>query len=286
MVTGRQVHYAASRGIPFARIGPAHLIRNTMSKIPDNESVSLSETVLGGQSRTVAVRKVGLTRRLAGFDLYVEIDASSGLIQSASVQGAGQKGDRAILDDLCRSIGGYALDEALPNGANTALYCQIGKAAAPLVDGIALLRNAPPLFVEIDTALKSMRTEFSERYGHVPPMSSVAMQRWMEQSAQERLDRLAGILRQYLVARQCPAESVVLAGIENDIRGRPVRAVCIFGAACVAGEESLPRFIRYLERHFRQALDVPIEVLADEQQDRNKLRQLIVIAKSGEQRSE
>ncbi len=147
------------------------------------------------------------------------------------------------------------------NRIEVGLHGRVGMLAHRLVAGVLVRHNEPP---------------------DIP--SSAELLNWSELGTPARQQALAKILREYLASRQCPTQSVELVALENDIQGRPVRAVCSFMPGCVPSDDSLPRFIRGLERHVRTVLKVPVELLADEEKDRNKLRQLIVVAKSGEGR--
>ena len=255
-----------------------------MPDITDNEIASSTNTASRVKMRTAGAATINLRCALAGFDFAIRVDSTTGRILDASIRGAGPDDVSETLSDMCRAIQGHPIAEALRNGASTALFRHSVKAGVPEVEGVLLLRNAPPLFSEIDAALKSLLAEFEAGYGSRPPILSTAMQSWLEDSADGRRKKMAEFLQEHLSIRQRPAESVSLVDIENDVTGRPLRAICSFMAGCVSGDESLPRFIRRLEHQARQALGAPIEVLADEKEDKNKLRQLILVTKSGESR--
>jgi hypothetical protein len=251
---------------------PNHLHDDVVASkknLPDHERVKPDSSGL-----------IGLFGTVAGCALTVQVEAASGCVTSANHQASDDPACQGILNLLCASMTGQPIEEAAVCAASSVLRQISEQSQIPMAAGVLMPRNGGPVFAEIEAVLREMLKQLPDR-GNAPSSRHCHIQdeAWAGLAVDEQEARLADVLRHFLEINDLPCDSVKFETLESDVLGRPVRAVLSFMANCVTGHEALPKLIRQLERFIRAEVKVPIEILAGEQKDRNKLRRMIVVAK-------
>lgn len=210
-------------------------------------------------------------------ELSLQVDPETGRIVAAGHQGALDRTVRVLLNLLCETLTGDDLGEAAAHAAARVLHAVAGQATRPPVAGVLLPGNGGRVFLDMERALRGMRAEFQARRRCADPLP-VADENdaWSALTQQVREERLLLAISRYIAENSLPDDAIQFEMLEDNVMNRPVRAVLSFTPRCGDGN-SLPAFIRALERRLKRDLGTGIEVLAAERQDRNRLRRMILV---------
>lgn len=197
-------------------------------------------------------------------------------IGTAAFRATGDAASDALLECFCREIEGLPREEAAACGASYVVYRLTGGAAIEGLAGVVNPAALHPALGAAENALRALRADW--RAGSAAPALDAAAflaipAAWRALTAAERLAALRAGLAQAEAAGLVPAGVLSVERIEDDIRGRPVRAT--IGHA--GDTDGLPPLMQALERHLRQQVSPWIEVYAEERQDHNKLRRTILL---------
>lgn len=187
----------------------------------------------------------------------------------------------AFLELCCREIEGLPREEAAAHGANYVVYRLTGGRLISGLAGIVPAEAVHPALAAAQAALRSLRAAW--RGSATAPAIARAHfldlpESWLALDAGQRLESLRAALALALAGGEIPDLSLSVDRIEDDIRGRPVRVT--LGHPGDADAARLPQAMRDLERLFRSRVAPWIEVYAEERQDRNKLRQTILVERA------
>ncbi len=266
----------------------------------DGGGVVVTVSALGVGS---ALRRVhhslrqGMHRRLAAIDHEGALEEAEGLVRVAVVDGSAElivlidpdthliekarhdrgRGpvERALLDVFCAVIENTPVDDAADHGPINAMAAlRDGDAARP-VAGILHPVNADPAFVPLSRMAHHLRDAYRERSGMAdrrnefdPPPDA----RWLALTDAEREERLAAGIIAFLDGIGRSRDSISLLRLDDDLNGRPVRAVVSFAAAVTAGEK--PDLMRALERHVKRSVEGRVQLYHEQRKDENAIRRL------------
>ena len=135
-----------------------------------------------------------------------------------------------------------------------------------------------PVLAAAETALRALRPLWRQSPGMaaIERADFLAMpEAWLATTPDERLAALRRELAAAIADGRLPDCGLVVESLEDDIRGRPVRVTLTYPKT--ADVALLPERMRRIEQLFRQQVAPWLEIYAEERQDRNKLRQTILI---------
>lgn len=208
-------------------------------------------------------------------ELAVLADPETHLIRAARHRRSRTPVERALLDVFCAVIEGTPVDDAADHGPIRALAALTDPGAPRPVTGILHPVNADPAFEPVLRLAHQLRDEYrarcgmAERYNEFDPPPAAS---WTELDHAARIARTADATAAFLTENNRPADWVALLRIDDDLQGRPVRAIVTFSPETPPGDK--PDLMRALERRLKRDVEGMLQLYHEQRKDENTIRRL------------
>lgn len=201
-----------------------------------------------------------------------------GRLIQASFKAGGDSLANAFLELYCQEIEGLPCEEAAAYAASYVVHRLTDGRAVTGYQGILNPAKVHPALAAAEAALRALRPAWRQAPGMaaVERADFLAMpDAWLATAPEVRLAALHQALTGAIANGQLPDCGLAVEGLEDDIRGRPVRVTLTYPKSADAA--SLPGRMRQIEQLFRSQVAPWLEIYAEERQDHNKLRRTILI---------
>lgn len=207
--------------------------------------------------------------------LTFNIDRERHVVTAASHQGTTRLSERAILDLFCKEAQGLPIQEVADHVALKLLDSLVDQDKSPPVAGVLLPVNSGAPFMlaarlarrayEAYRTAAGMETETNFYYS--PPS-----QQWHALSADERREKIDGILRAFLQSEALYPDDMSCLRIDRNRYGYYVRVIVGFSDRIPTSNK--PNLMRLLERRLRRDAEPKIDLVAERAKDSSPLRRL------------
>lgn len=194
---------------------------------------------------------------------------ADGIVTGAGYRSESDPDTACLLEAYCRSVIGLPIREAIEHGPARLLGAARAAGAVGRGTGILLPANAShpfPLLQELCMSVGAADDEDPNEFHHSPAAD------WLALSDEQRKGALKAAIATFLSSEGQPGDTVLLAALENDLDGHPVRVIVDFGFGVDA--KAKPDMVRRLEGALKSGLDRSLQIYVVERRDENKLRRL------------
>lgn len=198
--------------------------------------------------------------------MWADVDPQTHIVRLAGFSGAGDAGERGMLEAFCRQMEGVPLVEAADHAAIRVEASLRDEVSPPPVPGTILPRNAGGAFVAVQQLVRDLLARYRSETGYADVANMFdqpVAEGWLRATAPRRLEMARAAL-----ATLAGGERLEIERLEG-LR----RLVVHFGDA-VPDPGDQQKLLVDAENHLRASLQTPMQLVLEVKADKNVIRQL------------
>lgn len=261
--------------VTVSGLGAAQAVRQAHPSLKNGLARRLAALQYEGATAEETPDAVRIAAGAGAMELVLSVSPDTGLIRAAGHRGGREPIERAVLDTLCDVAIGTPVDDAAEHGLIRALAALTDPDQPRGVAGISLPINADPAFLPVLQAVRAIRDDYRRRFPRpdaynefdLPPSRS-----WSETDAAARKTGLDAGTAAFIAAEGLQEHAIQVLRLDNDLHGRPVRAVVTFAEEIPPRDK--PRLMRALERSLKVNVERTLQLHHEQLKDQNAIRRL------------